>query len=92
MSNKKKGYAFGFIGNNQEKIAAAAPLPAETIKKKQPPSPVTFGGKIIANESVSSAIYKENVDDNKYFKSAFVYEFPSLHQAKAWYLHVWRLD
>ena len=87
MSSKKKGYAFGFIGNNhQEKITAAVP-PASETAKKQPPSPLMFGGKVLASQSISNAIYKENVDENKYFKSAFVYEFPSLHQAKAWYHH-----
>lgn len=41
-----------------------------------------FGGTMLADQTISCAAYRENVKD---FRSAFVYEFPSLQQANEWY-------
>ena len=40
-----------------------------------------FGGKVLAQQSTRNALYKENIDT---FRSAFVYEFPSLPDAIRW--------
>ncbi|KAL3918536.1 MAG: hypothetical protein SGILL_004191 [Bacillariaceae sp.] len=61
-----KGYAFGLVTNTE--------FPA--------PSLAPFFGRSIANETIDTAVYKENMHN---FSSAFVYEFPTLQDAKQWY-------
>lgn len=65
-ASNKKGFAFGLVKSL-----------TSTTK-----SPTSFGGKVLAIQSVEQAAYKENMEG---FTSAFVYEFPTMQNALDWY-------